>query len=257
MRHRLRWFLVVVLLVILIARLGWGAGQDPSLRRVQQAGVLIVAFDASYPPFETTDGQGNFGGFDAELARAIARRLGVEVQFANIAFDSLYDALASRKADVIISALRYEAERTRDVIYSTPYFDAGHVLVVRRGDAINKPADLAGRRVAVETASETEVELGKLTAKMAGVQIQAYETREDGLEALRRKDVDALATDRVSALSLVKGQADLRLVLPPFAPDLLVVAGHIQDRTLMSEINRILRALRDEGILAQLEAQSF
>jgi len=254
---RLRWLLVFALLIVLALRLGLGGEQDTSLRRVQQAGVLVVALDASYPPFETTDGRGNFGGFDVALGREIARRLGVQAQFANISFDNLYDALAGGKADVVISGLRYEAERTRDVIYTTPYFDAGQVFIVRSGDSAGKPADLAGRRVAVETASETEVELQKLRAKLTGLQIRGYETREDGLTALRRNEVDALATDRVSALSMIKNQTDVRLILPPFAPDLLVAAGNIRDRTLMNEINRILRALRDEGIIARLEAQSF
>ena len=248
-----RWlFALAVLLAVLILRIVLRGGPDASLQRVREAGVLIVAFDASYPPFETTDGLGNFSGFDVDVANEIARRMGVNVQYANTSFDSLYDALTGRKADVVISGLRDEAERTRDVIYTTSYFDAGQVLIVRAGEPINKPADLAGRRVAVEWASEGEVEARKLAGKVAGMQVQEYTVLDDALAALRGRAVDALVTDHVSALGLVKGQADLRLLAPPFAPDQLVVAGHIEDRTLMTEINRAIKALRDEGVLARL-----
>ena len=253
-RVSLRAIVVVLLLFVLIVRIAWHGGPDSSLQRVKQAGVLMVALDASYPPFEATDGQGNFGGFDVDLAREIASRLGVDVEFANISFDSLYDALASRRADVVISGLRYEAERTRDVIYTPPYLDAGQVIVVRAG-AINRPADLAGRRVGVETASEGDVETRKLAAKVPGMQIVEYGTPEEAMAALRSQAVDAAVTDYVTALELAKGQDSLRILLPPFASDPLVVAAHAQDRTLMSEINRIIKSLRNEGVLSRLADQ--
>ena len=252
-----RLFLVVLLLAVLILRLAFGRAPDGSLLRVQDARVLIVALDASYPPFETTDGMGKFSGFDVDVAREIAARLGVDVQFANIAFDSLYDALAGRRADVVISGLRYEAERTRDVIYTPSYFDAGQTLIVRAADAAQKPADLAGQTVAVERASEADVAAHKLAARVAGLRVHGYETSEAALRALNDGAEDALATDHVSALAMVKGQAGLRLLLPPFAPDPLVIAGHAEDRTLMTEINRIVKVMHDDGALARLVAQSF
>lgn len=249
--------LAALLLALFILRIALGGEEDASLQRVQQAGVLVVAFDASYPPFETTDGQGNYSGFDAGLAREIASRLGVQVQFANISFDSLYDTLTGRKADVVVSGLRYEAERTRDVFYTISYFDAGQALVVCSASTLTKPADMAGRRVAVELASEGEVEAKKLAAKTVGMQLQQCSTPEDELVALRRGAVDALVTDHVTALEMIEDQADLRLLAPPFAPDPLVVAGHVDDRTLMSEVNRIIKALRDDGTLGWLAQQWF
>lgn len=248
--------LATLLLLVLIVHILLRGGADASLERVQQAGELVVAMDASYPPFEMTDGQGNYGGFDADVAREISRRLGVGVRFANIAFDSLYDALTSRTADVVISGLRYERERTRDVIYTPSYIDVGQVLVVRAADA-TKTADLAGRRVAVETASEGEVDARKLAAKTAGMRIQEYETPEEMAAALRAQLVDAVITDLVTARGLARSQPGLRLILPPFAPDPLVIAGDIRDRTLMAEVNRILKAMRDEGVLERLAETWF
>lgn len=250
--RRLRIAAAVCLLAILAVRIILANRADPSLQRVRQAGVLIVALDASYPPFETTDGQGNFGGFDVAVAHEIARRLGVQAQFANISFDSLYDALASRRADVVISGLRYEAERTRDVIYTPSYFDAGQVFMVRGDGRIAKPADLAGQTVAVEWASEGEIEARKLAKTVSGMQVQTFETQKDGLAALRSGAAAAAVADHVSALELTLGQPDLRLLWPPFAPDPLVMAGHTADRTLMAEMSRIVRAMQEEGLADRL-----
>ena len=251
------YLIPLLLLLIVIVRFALGPGPDPSLHRVQQAGVLVVAFDASYPPFETTDGLGNYSGLDVSLAQELARRLGVQVRFANIPFDNLYDAIANRSTDLVISGIAYEAERTQDVLYSLSYFDAGQVLVVRASDPFSKTVDLAGRRVAVESASEGEVEARKLAAKTPGMQIQGYETPEKELAALRNLDVDALVTDHVTALDLARGDNTVRLMLPPFAADPLVVAGHIQDRTLMSEVNRAIKTMLDDGTLARLAAETM
>ncbi len=246
---RARWVLVGALLVLLVARLALAQRSDPSLQRVQQAGVLVVALDASYPPFETTDGNGNFSGFDVAVAEEIARRLGLSVRFANIAFDSLYDALTGRRADVVISCLRYEAERTRDVIYTPSYFDAGQMLIVRAGEAIAGAADLAGRTVGVEWATEGEIEAQKLARKTPGLRVQSFAAMAEAIAALRAGVVAAVATDHVSARELCSGQTDLRLLLPPFAPDPLVIAGHSADRRLMAEVSRIVRAMQGDGTL--------
>ena len=191
---------------------------DGSLQRVQENGALVVALEASYPPFETTDGLGHYGGFDVELAGEIARRLGVEAQFANIAFDSLYDGLYSGKADVIISGLRYEAERTRDVRYSQPYLDAGQVVIVRAGDPITRTLGLAGRTAGVETASEGEVEAGKLRRTVPALRLRSFESPQQATAALTAGEVDGVVTDYVTAQGLVKNAPGLRLLLPPFAP---------------------------------------
>jgi polar amino acid transport system substrate-binding protein len=244
-------------ILLFVLRLGLASRQDASLQRVKEAGVLVVGFDASYPPFETTDGLGDFSGFDVDLGQLIAQRLGVRVEVANIAFDTLYDALTANRADVVISGLRYEAERTRDVIYTVPYFDAGQVLVVRAADGFARPGDLAGRKIGVETASEAAIELTKLARKTAGMQVAQFETPEKSVAALRNHEVDAVAADHVSARELVKEQTDLRLLLPPFAADPLVIAGNIKDRSLMTEINRILRKLQEEGALDRLALRWF
>ena len=107
---------------------------DGTLERVQATGELRVGLDASFPPFESLDANGNIVGYDADLARAIARALGAEPVFVNIGFDGLYDALQADRVDVVISGLPYDPRRTQDVIYSQPYFNAGQVLVVRADD---------------------------------------------------------------------------------------------------------------------------
>jgi polar amino acid transport system substrate-binding protein len=127
---------VIVLLLVAgaLVLLTRAREDDGTLERVQATGELRVGLDASFPPFESLDADGNIIGYDADLARAIAGAVGAEPVFVNIGFDGLYDALQADRVDVVISGLPYDPRRTQDVIYSQPYFNAGQVLVVRADD---------------------------------------------------------------------------------------------------------------------------
>lgn len=261
---RRRWALVAVSLAtvaILLLIFLWPAPPDPSLRRVQEAGVLRVGLDASFPPLETTDGLGHFGGYDVDLAEAVARALGVRAEFVNISFDSLYDALASRKIDVIVSGLLYAPEMTRDVLYSASYLNVGPVLVVRQDGNIAKTADLTGKAVAVELGSEGQVVAQRLAEKeVAGLVGQTYPTVQEALAALRRGEVEAVIADPIAVSEFIQGEAaekDLRVVGGPLSDESYVIAAHRYDRTLLKAIDQVLRELRAQGFLDQLADHWF
>ncbi|HXV43637.1 MAG TPA: transporter substrate-binding domain-containing protein, partial [Anaerolineae bacterium] len=132
---------------------------DGSLAEIQRRGTLRVGLDASFPPFETVDANGQIVGLDVDIAQAIAADLGVEAEFVNIGFDGLYGALLARRVDLIISGLPYDPRWTQNVAYTTNYFNAGQVLVIRANDpTINSVEDLPGRTVTVEWGSQAEME---------------------------------------------------------------------------------------------------
>ena len=261
---RRRWALVaaaVAIAAILLLIFLWPAPPDPSLRRVQEAGVLRVGLDASFPPLETTDGLGHYGGYDVDLAEAVARALGVRAEFVNISFDGLYDALASRKIDVIVSGLLYAPEMTRDVLYSASYLNVGPVLVVRRDGSIAKTADLTGKTVAVELGSEGQVVAQRLAEKeVAGLASRTYPTVPEALAALRRGEVEAVIADPIAVSEFVQGEAagdDLRVVSGSLSDESYVIAAHRYDRSLLKAIDQALQELRAQGVLYQLADHWF
>ncbi|MHC5804418.1 transporter substrate-binding domain-containing protein, partial [Streptococcus pyogenes] len=87
---------------------------------------------------------------DVDLARELAKTLGLEVQFSYFGYDGLYDALTTGQVDALISALVIMPERTKDIAYSSAYFDAGQFLVVSDMTGVNGMTDLSGHTLAVE-----------------------------------------------------------------------------------------------------------
>ncbi len=256
----------LVLMALLPLALWWflAPHDDGSLAEIRRWGMLRVGLDASFPPFETINESGQIVGLDVDIAQAIAADLGVEVEFVNIGFDGLYDALLARRVDLIISGLPYDPRWTQDVTYTTNYFNAGQVLAVRADDqTINTVEDMAGHTIAVEWGSQAEMEGRRLVQEIRKKTSEVLETSE--VLTLLRQETAIAALDAV-----LDGQADAAIVDAPSAlsaqrrgirivtylsDEWYAAAVHIQSRELLAAINQTLARLEESGEMAKLQAR--
>src|SRR5687767_12691891 len=106
-----KWLIGGALLTLLLILLAVGyrflnrPPEDAAWEHVQQTGVIRVGMDAAYPPFESINEHNELVGFDVDLANEIGQRLGMRVEFVNIAYDGLFDALLTGRVDMLISGL--------------------------------------------------------------------------------------------------------------------------------------------------------
>ena len=231
--------------------------QDPFLGRVQEAGVLRVGLDPSWPPFESVDAQGEMVGLDVDLARAIGDRLGVEIALVPSGWEGLYGALFAGQFDAIISALPYDPWRTKEAAYSISYFNAGPVIVAHagvdsQGDAIERAGDLAGRTVHVEYGSEGDVQARRLLKKMPDIRIVTHATAQEALAAALADPDSAAIADAVTARLTIRGKAGLQIVGEPLYDESYVIAVHPDAISLQKAIDRALIEMRESGELDAL-----
>jgi ABC-type amino acid transport substrate-binding protein len=241
-----------------VALLTWAGQQrppDPYLQDIARRGVLRVGIDPTYPPFDMV-ANGQVSGYDAELARAIGTELGVRVEFVALALDTVYDALAAGKVDMLVSALPFVYERQKEVRYSVPYYQAGQVLVVRGGDTgITSVRDLAGKAVGVELGSNADTEARRLTrTSLTTMQLRsAYHAPEEALDALARGELGAVITDNVSAQAYLREhRGELLLVAPPLTDEPYVAAMPAKATGLSSRVDAAIERLRASGELARM-----
>jgi len=266
LRHAPRWLIALATLALLglFAWLVWRAfggdlRRDDTWARIQREGLLRVGTEASYPPFEFLDEQGQFAGYDVDLARELGARWGVEVQFVNVHFDGLYDALLTGKCDLIISALPYDRTRTRDVGYSQTYFDAGQALVTAADNtAIQGVEDLDAARLAVELGAEGH-QLARQYARDKGLVVEVVPMREtlDLFEALRNGEVDALIADKVTALQYQGLGYPIRLAGPQLTNAPYVIATPHDAPVTLARVDEALAEWRASGWLEGLTQRWF
>lgn len=232
--------------------------KDETWDRIQRDGVMRIAMDASYPPFEFTDEDGNLAGFDIDLAHELGRRFGVDdVEFVIISFDGLYDALRVKRVDLILSALPFDSRLTEDFTYSHSYFNAGQVLVVREEEAeITGVESLRDRKIGVEWGSMGDVEARQLLRRME-FELFQYPAPAEALGVLAEGETDAVITDAISAYQFSRQNGGVKIIGPPVTDDPYVIATLLNSFILQERINEAILDLSATGFLDELRMRWF
>jgi ABC-type amino acid transport substrate-binding protein len=254
---RFRWIVVISIgLISLLALTLWWlfpSPDDGTLAEIQRRGRLRVGLDASFPPFETTDENGQIVGLDVDIGRAIAADLGVEAEFVNIGFDGLYDSLLARRVDIVISGLPHDPRWTQDVAYTHNYFNAGQILVTRADeDSIDTVEDLTGHTIAVEWGSQADMEGRRLEREIEGLTLLRQASATEALDAIFGGQADAAIVDAVSGVSAFPQGLKIVTYL---TDEWYAAAVHIESQALLEAVNQSLTRLEETGQMAEMQAQ--
>jgi ABC-type amino acid transport substrate-binding protein len=234
------------------------SSRDTTWQVMQARGKWRVGMDPSFPPFEQLNAGNEMVGFDVDLARQMAASWQLELELVPIGFDSLLDAVRTAQIDSIVSAYPYDPRLTRDVLFSSPYFDAGIRLATRTDSPITSLEDLAGRAVAVEWGSMGDMVGRRLQETTPSLRLVQFATPGEAADALLSNSaIDALLVDNVTLRQAQARGAALRAVGPPLESSPYVIVMPRTARDLHSRIEGQLREMRDTGLLESLEAHWF
>ncbi len=248
-----RWWLALFLAALLSVAGCGGLHEGKGLKRVQEAGVLRVAMDPSFPPFESIDGQGKIVGLDVDMAKALGARLGVRVEFVTTTYDGLYDALTTGRADVIISALYPDPSRTQDFAFSSPYFNAGEVLLVSSDSPIHSLDEVGGRHILAVFGTDGHMEALRWQSFYdPPPQVSTVETEEEGLAALLAGRCDGVILSNLTALAAQMQGLPVRTVQPFVTDEIYVIAARREDADLIAALSQLLQQLAGDGTMEQL-----
>lgn len=157
-----------------------------------EEGSMLVGSDIAFAPFEFIEADGEPQGFDIDLMTEIAGRLGVEVEFVNTSFDTIFTQLASGDFDAIISGITITEEREQTIAFSEPYFAANQALAVGPDSEVTGVDGLAGTQLAVQAGTTG---LDYATENFTDATIVEFPTSEAAFGALTSGQVDAVFID--------------------------------------------------------------
>ena len=245
-----KWLLILLLLLGSHASLL----AESTLAKVRRTGELRIGTDATYPPFETAEGN-QFSGFDIDIANAVARELGVRAVYRNASFDGIFPALQNGTFDLVISAVTITPERAAAMLFSDPYYDAGQLIVTRNGtNDIATVDDLRGRRVGVQINTTGQFELEK-RPEASSVK---YNSIDLALLDLRNGRTDAVVGDAPTLRYMIRQSfRDLKTVGQPFTDEKYGMAMAQGSADLQQAVNAALRKIRESGEYAQIYDKWF
>lgn len=173
------------------------------LTTVKGRGSLKVALEGVYPPFNYKDAKtGELAGYDVDVARLLASKLGVKVEFVATEWASILAGLASNKYDVIISQVGVTAKREQAFDFSVPYIYSQPQLIVRKDEKANYSSlnDLKGKRLGVGQGSMYELQ----AKAVPGIEIKSYPAAPDTMSDLATGRIDAAFNDSLMSAYLLK-----------------------------------------------------
>jgi len=173
---------------------------------IQKRGKLLAAINLAAPPFGTTDSQMEPAGYDVDMAKLLAKDLGVSLEIVPVTNESRIPTLLTGKADVIISVLQITPERAKSVMFSSPYGMHQSLVFAPAETKIASLADLSGKRVGVARGSVYSNILAQ--AAIPGMQIIQFGDDSATLNALVAGQVDAVGTVTFLANELKKRYPD-------------------------------------------------
>ena len=233
---------------------GSAAADDASDTSANATGTLIVGFDQSYPPYGFVGDDGEFTGFDLDLAQAVADIEGWDVQLEAIDWDAKDALLDSGAINCIWNGFTMEG-REDDYTFSKPYMLNGQVVVVRADSGIASFDDLAGKTVITQVDSAAldilEGDQAKLAATFDSLEtIGEYNTAFMQLES---GAVDAVACDLSIAEYQMSANPDAYTQLPDMLSEEHYAVGFKKGDTATAEaVNDALRALVEDGTVQEL-----
>lgn len=215
-------------------------------------GKLVMATNAEFPPYEYHDGDA-IVGIDAEIAKAIADELGMELEIEDIAFDSIIPEIVSGKADMGLAGMTVTEDRMQSVDFSNTYAKASQKIIVTEDSEIASPDDLKGVIVGVQLGTTGDIYVSDLEAD--GTTVERYSKGFEAVQALSQGKIDAVVIDGEPAKTFVAETEGLKILEESFTDEEYAIAVKKGNTELLEKINGALKTLKDNGTLDEIVAK--
>ena len=232
--------LICIMIIVLCSALT--AAADP----------IKVAINPDTKPFKYLDENGEFAGIDADVINSIAEAEGLEIEFVEIEFDKIMDAVASCEVDAAISALTKTENRSKMVSFSEPYIMGLQSAFIRlKNDGWKDISDPAVKILGAKSGTTAE-ENSRIAAERLNLELKHYPDYAELFEALENDEIDVAISDELLAKQFVDSYGDMMTIGQPLTSEPYAIAVCPNNTDLLETINHGMSELRKNGTLDEI-----
>lgn len=232
--------------------------------KYQQQKSITVGFDNTFVPMGFEEKNGNYAGFDIELAKYVSKKLGITVHFQPIDWDMKETELQNGTIDAIWNGYSATDERREKVAFTIPYMQNTQILVVKKTSGIHSVEDMTGKVLGAQNGSSGMLDFEEhpevLKNRVKGGDADQYQSVNEAIIDLKNDRIDALLIDRVYAdyYLTTEGIADEYDTIPSgFESESFAVGVRPADKKLLEALNDAFKELYQEGIFQQISQKWF
>ncbi|WP_373233211.1 basic amino acid ABC transporter substrate-binding protein [Cohnella sp.] len=232
---------------------GSSNGASPSLKE------YVVATDASYAPFESLTEKNEFVGFDIDIVKAIADKGGFKVRLVNTPWEGMFATLTNGDRDILISAITITEERSKEMDFSEPYFEAKQSIAAGKDSPVIKFEDLKGKKVGVHTGTTGDIVVTDLLGKDSKDVIR-FENTPLALKELENGGVEAVVADNGVVNNYVNNNSDKGLMTvedESFDKEFYGLVVKKGNKELVDMINEGLKKIKADGTYDEIYKKHF
>lgn len=232
---------------------------DGSLQAVKGKGKLVLGLDDAFPPMGFRNDDNQIVGYDIDLAREVARRLGVQLVPQPIDWNAKEQELNTGKIDCIWNGFTITEERKRAIAFTRPYLANAQVVVVKKGSGHATLASLRGKKVGLQAGSSAAGALEAAKDFRASLkEVVEFKDNLTALMDLEVRGVDAVVMDLILANDNIKRSGKpYEILKETLAPETFGVGFRKQDLALRDAVQGALDAMAKDGTLAKVTTRWF
>lgn len=220
-----------------------GNTEDKDASKEDDKKVIVMGTNAEFPPFEYIEAN-EVVGFDVDISKKIAEKLGLELVVENMQFASLTAALQTGKVDFVAAGMTNTPERAEEVNFSEDYFTASQVIIVKKdSDTVKSKEDLVGKKIGVQLGTTGEIE----SKEIEGATVESYDAGYSAVMSLVNGKLDAVVIDQKPAEKFVEQNDKIMILDEELTKENYAIAVNKENEELLKTINEVIKEIQENG----------